>query len=255
MLIWIALFLVVLVISFILAFQSMGSYYERAANFSTEYSLFLIGKPEDLSVKLLGELHDASLKNNLIISFERLFRGQRRALVVFGPTFILRPFSDILGLSELEDYSRKVDADKGVIPAGLLTWEVGIKSSASPSLVIKSLKSYIPPLEENEEFWWQLVIQPAGRHGIMSFQAIIRAVLISTDLKRARDLQKDLLEIGGDVGLTQLPQAHSTQHMLKFYQDRALPQTSLAKFKERGLSLSLSPEEILSLAGILSPSA
>lgn len=247
--------MLILAVSFVLAFRSMGDYYERAANFSASYSLYLIGKPDQLNIEIIGRLHEAMLRQNLIISFERLFRGDKRALVVFGPVLVLQPFMETLGLSELEDYSRRIESGKTETIPFMSAWEVGVKGSAPPEIVINNLRSYIPQLEDNEEFWWQLVMQPAGKMGLMNFQAIIRAVLLVGNQSRAKILQKDLLEIGGEAGLTQLPQAYSTARLVKFYQDRALPQTSLTRFKEKGLSLALTPEEILSLVGILRPTA
>src|SRR3990167_440594 len=123
MLIWAILFLVVMGVSFVLAFRSMSDYREVPAP-SVPFSVFLVGNPQALTLGNLQKLGEAFIKGKFIFSFERLFKGPKRALVVFGPVDVLQPFSQSLGLTEIEDYSRTVT---GKMRAKL--WENGCKTS------------------------------------------------------------------------------------------------------------------------------
>ncbi len=237
MLIWIALFLIVLAISLVLAIQSMADYETRPAHFSTPYTLFLVTKEKELNQDILQDLHRSLLQKGFILSLERLFRGGRRALVLYGPSAILKPLSGRLGLIELEDYSkREIKPGQGVV-----AWEVGRKAQ-DDKLVVGNIFQNIPEFTEEEEFWWQVVTQPTKD----SFKSIIRAVVLAVDQRRASALQNELLQIGKDKGLSLLPQAYSTPQMVKLYQDRSIPVNFFSK-GPKGVILNLQPDELQSL--------
>lgn len=226
MLIWIILFLVVVGVSFVLAFRSMGDYRE-APRPSVPYSVFLIGNPRALTSNTLQNLSEALFRDKLILSFERLFKGSKRALVVFGPAYILQPFSSELGLSEIEDYSRKITGQVGA-------WEIGKKSGHTTAG--HDVSSYIPDLKDDEEFWWQVVLRPGGN---ADFTATVRAVFRGRNRERLTEFEEALSGTGKSGGLTILPQSYLSEQVVKFYQDRSL-----------GERLVLPAEEVVSLLGI-----
>lgn len=236
MFIWIILFLIILAASLILAWRSMTDYYEQSANFSTPYSLYLVGNHQAVNEELLNKLHQESLSRKFVISWERLFKGLKRALVVFGPAVVLKPWEKQLQLVELEDYSQKVKGQ-------LKTWEIGLKRKAGAPL-IDNLISSVPQLAEDEEFWWQLVLQPHDLNNnkeLCQFEGNLRAVLITNDSSRKKELQNNLLKIGVEVGLARLPQEYQPKDLLNLYQKRTLSKKSV---------LYLVSKEILSLLGV-----
>src|SRR5437870_4004856 len=121
MILWLLLFFLTVAISFVLAYQSMRDYQENPGHFKIEYSLFLIRSPEALNINVLKAIEVELSKENLIISLERLFKGTKTALVIFGPKIILQKFSTTLNLLELEEYTKQ--AKDGQISV----WEMGVK--------------------------------------------------------------------------------------------------------------------------------
>src|SRR3989338_11196841 len=100
MILWVVLFVLVVTISFVLAAKSMRDFTE-VAHKGEEYSLFLIRQNTGLNVQLLNSIHDNLLSSGSIISFERLVKGQKSALAVFGPKKLLMSYKDFLNLLEL----------------------------------------------------------------------------------------------------------------------------------------------------------
>lgn len=213
MLTWIILFVIVVFISFVLAFRSMVDYQEKPFNLAIQYSVYLIKNQYGLTEDVLKNLHRDTVKDNFILSFERLLKGDKSALVVFGPKTVLKSFVDILGLVELEEYSKKQ-------PAAFGAWEIGSKST---NLVLENnLKIILPDLKNSEELWWQVVIQPQ-KDKKADFKATIRSVLLAEDQKRVQELQSAISKFDPSTNLVTLPQLYSSAQVLQFYQDRSLP--------------------------------
>lgn len=204
MLIWFLLFFVILAISAVLAFRSMADYREHPTHFTTPYALFLVSHPEIL--------FSSAWPENLIISLERLFKGQRKAWVIYGPAHYLRP-KTALGLVEIEDYSQKSS------PANA-TWEMGTKTALGQSSIDNLMNQALPEIHDDEECWWQVVSQSKKNNNL---QTIIRVSIQTNDVKRAQDLQKTILDAAGKVGLVLIPEVYSSSQILKFYQERSLP--------------------------------
>lgn len=234
MLIWVVLFLVVMGVSFVLAFRSMSDYREVPTS-SVPFSVFLVGDPQALTLGNLQKLGEAFLRENLIFSFERLFKGPKRALVVFGPVGVLQPYLQELKLTEIEDYSRTVTGN-------VKAWEVGKKSPNAP-IGSLDISSRVPTLKEDEEFWWQVVLKPKANQ---QFTATIRAVFKGSDEGRLIKLQEELFNIGKPQDLSVLPQAYPSEQVIKFYQDRSL----LLGPASKKVQLTLLAEEIHSLLGL-----
>lgn len=247
MLIWVALFLVVFLISLVLAFKSLSDYRENPLLAAVPYSVYLIQKPENLKAEVLKDLHTTTSQNKLLVSFERLSRGERKALVVFGPPSIMHSFSTDLGLLELEDYSQKLGEN-------FLAWEVGKKRAESK--IGEDVLSDLPKLDETDQFWWQLVLSPKGKsNNDLNFTVAIRAVLQDGSGKRLQDLKEIFGKIGEKQGLAVLPQSYSSAQIAKFYQQRSMPKAMVGVLASKSdnkheSTLTLSALEILKLLGL-----
>ena len=216
MILVIVLFLLVLLISLLLAYRSMRDFRLTPTKARLDYGLFLIRNPDGLTKDLLDTIHADIAKNNLIFSLERLFRGNESALVIFGPKNILKVF-DNLNLLELEDYTK---GDSLEISA----WEVGLKN---PEVVVKfdPLFENLPQLNTMEQFWWQVNCEPLRANpGENLFSAQIRCVLLTKDLSRQKKLSLELTKLGASI-LSKIPQPFTSQKILEFYKMRSITRT------------------------------
>lgn len=162
--------------------------YHEVPSPKREYSLFLIRQTNNLDEQLLNALlYEQKLENSLI-SFERLIKGNKSALVIFGPKQLLLSHQSTLNLLELEDYT---NIDKRQISV----WDV------------VEIKNF-PILEADEQFWYQLLLWPHKNN----FHLQTRVAIISTDPERRKSLSQ---------GLIKLPKAFSNDQLLDFYQKRS----------------------------------
>jgi len=218
MIVWLFVLAIVLAASFLLALRSMRDYQEIPGE-DEGYSLFLIRKPQEINVEILKQLHDSFLKSGQMLSFERLFKGNKSALVIYGPrslTSVLR----MLDLLELEDYTE-------VSPEQVLAWEMGVRKG-------QAVFEGFPQLRESEHFWWQVLLS-------RSFKPQIRAVVVSLDAQRRQEVSSLIENIAPDQ-LVRLPKGFSNAELLDFYQKRS--------FKKDNGNPHLSPEEVLKLIKI-----
>lgn len=218
MILWVLLFVLVVAISFVLAVKSMRDYQEIPTQTGEQYALFLIRKPQALSKELLSAIHEDLLNSGLIISFERLIKGIKAALVVFGPKKVLAVYKDHLDLLELEDYTN-------VNPEQFAAWEVGIKHPDVPNF---------PTISGDDQIWWQLILS-AGKDKL--FHPHIRVVVVSADAGRRELLKQTLQDLSPDKFI-KLPKDFSDASLLDFYKKRAF---------RKDTSRNLHPEEILKL--------
>lgn len=163
-----------------------------------EYSLFLIRKSSNLTVSLLQSIHDDLIKEGLIVSLERLFKGSESALCIFGPKKILANYSDKLDLMELEDYSTSFHTENTTV------WEIDSQKIENPF-------SGLPQLGPNEQFCWQVLV--SGKH------IQIRAAILANDPKRRKEFVRN-----------KLPRPFSNNVMLKLYHQRSMDQESSREF-------------------------
>lgn len=221
MILWLALFLLVIAISLVLALASMRDFQELP-NSQIKYGLFLIRQPAQFSADILNLIYTQIAQEGLSISLERLFKGKKSTLVIFGPKKVLETLGK-LDLLELEDY---VGPERGDVSA----WEVGVKSNKDNSPIKRFFKD-LPPLDVEEEFWWQIVLGP-------SFQSQIRAVIVSPNLQRRGDLSQNIqrLPLGR---LTKIPKPFTKNQFLDFYQRRSL--------NHDPHNPNLTPQEVLEL--------
>lgn len=242
--IWIILFLIVLLVSFLLALKSMSDYRDRPNNFGQPYSLYLIQNPQALTEPVMDQLYQASLKDGLILSLERLYKGSQTVLVVYGPIVIMKPFYNPLGLLELEEYSHKVDLDKEEV----LAWEMGLKGLSEVTPPKPKSKVELLDLENHEQCWWQITFRPVVASKDSGFESVIRAVVVTGTKTRALEAQQELLKIGAGLGLALIPQAFSKTQLLDFYKSRSLP-TNLVNI-QRGETSLLNSKQLLGILNI-----
>lgn len=169
MIFWVILFLLVIAISFTLALRSMRDYQEIPQKSKVEYGLFLIRQTANFHPRFLDNLHKEMTEKGLLISLERLFKGKKAVLTIFGPREFLEKFKPELDLLELEDYTPNIDSKN------ISIWEVD---------GVDNVFSYLPQLGENDQFFWQVVLNPhEGKAGYFKIQ--IRAALYPVEVLRS----------------------------------------------------------------------
>lgn len=207
MTLWVILFLLIVAISFILAIRSMKDYQEVPQKLKQEYGLFLIRRTNNFNAQVLDAILKLITAEGLIVSIERLFKGNETTLTVFGPKTQLNKFSAELGLLELEDYAADLETKD------ISVWELGVKVpfKFNPDS-LDNVFDNLPALDPNDRFFWQVVL---GRG-----QTQIRA---ATSSKNAPIFHN--LRLGE---LIKIPQPFSAEQMLSFYKLRSLSKDSQA---------------------------
>ncbi len=262
MIIWLFLFLVIVVISFILAYRSMQGYQEDVL--TPQNGIFLVREIEALDSNVLKNLHQRLLKGEVTISLERLFKGSKQAYIMVCPKEIVNEFPE-LELLELEDFA--TDPDKATI------WEVGTKDQIKLHLdfenQIKGLAAGMPELQENEQFWIQFLLLPKkgklwpklGKGGPLQslgllsnvpsevrqaaenptvkdyifskgeeavFQAQIRAVVVADSEERRQELSDQLVRLSGGI-LIKVPRPLTGSQIFGFYKSRTFLTPDVSK--------------------------
>jgi hypothetical protein len=211
MLIWILLFVAIAGTSFLLALRSMKSYREKPSYFTTAYALYLLQKPQNLSDDLLERIGSFNADEKLMLSFERLFKGGRSALVVFGPLNNLNQYRDELGLLELEEYSEKVQGEFKII-------EFGLKPNSASSISEFHLNKDDLQLTDSEQIWCQLV----ARYQVgVGFRVILRVIIQCQNPLRLNELHHIIVQDYSKANLVPLPKPISSGKLIKHYQERA----------------------------------
>lgn len=222
--IWIILFAVIILISFILALRSMRDYHEIPIHSKTAYSLYLIKNEANLTEDLLTRINSIINQKRLVVSFERLCKGSKKALVVYGPVPILKTFFEELNLMELEDYTFNDNEGQSK-----LCWEISSKNfQGHPEKSVGFYKA-LENLDNGDQFWWQLVLQPLCEKKGLSpmFKAMIRAVVITDSDEKNQKIKQAVDRIIKESELLVLPQIYSSKQVFEFYQQRSLSQTLL----------------------------
>lgn len=219
MILWLILFLLIVGVSFILAFRSMKDYQEIPQASKVEYGLFLIrqtGRFDTHTLDLLGRL---ILDEGLIISLERLFKGKQVALTIYGPKKIMDKFTQDLNLLELEDYMQDV------VSQDISIWELGVRDSKKLDFSgANNIFQNLSGLGNEDQFFWQIMLS-AKKGDSLSFQTQIRAVIYTKDTLRRKQLASALENV--KVGeLTKIPKPFSGEQMMNFYKLRSLGKDS-----------------------------
>lgn len=206
MILFLALLVLIVLISASLAYLSMGDFPRSPEDLKSDNSLFLIRNFSKFTPKLFLSLHQELSRKGLIVSLERLFKGSQSALVIYGSKELLKSFSQPLDLLELEDYANvKIDTS---------AWEFALRDPMLPKK--DSLFSNFPKLENNEQVWYQMVLEAQKDN---RFRTQIRVVVATVDKTRRATLFKAL---GGSKHFTKIAQPLSSQQILEFYQKRSM---------------------------------
>lgn len=220
MFLWLVLFLLVVGISFILAFRSMKDYQEIPQKSKAEYGLFLIRQTENFDVTILDSIGKLMLSEGHVISIERLFKGSQAALTIFGPKRILGGYIGELNLLELEDYASDL-SDKDVS-----IWELGIKNTGKFNPInLNNIFKDLPTLGDNDQFFWQVVTGAREGKEDLSFQTQIRAAFYTEDPVSRKTLLP-LLQNLKFSELIKIPKPFSSEQMMIFFKLRSLSQDS-----------------------------
>jgi hypothetical protein len=217
MIIWILLFLAVSIISFLLTLRSMRHYRERPDNLKVEYSVYLVQNLNQLTTTTLESLCQKITDKQLIISFEKLSKGNKLALVIYGPKVVLGGFTAELGLIELEDYSTKLQHF-------VSCWEIGDKPSSERKYAHENFSLKLENSSEHEQLWWQIVVQPEKDKsgGNLKLRSSMRILMQSPNQHQLNSFNHQVLTDLENVGLSFLPQVYSIHQLVRFYRDRAL---------------------------------
>lgn len=223
MILWLVFFLLIIAISFILAFQSMKDFHEVSPETPPDYGLFLVRQIKNLDTKLLDSIRQLMLAEKEILSLERLFKGRQTAVTIFGPKNILARFQSELDILELEDYTLKFK------DGSVSVWEMGARDSKLNSVPADQIFSNLPQLREEEQFFWQVILNKS--------QVQIRAAVSSNDpMRKKMFTSAQNLNTGG---LYKIPKPLSNEQMIELYKAR-----SMGKANE---GLNLDSEGIISL--------
>ncbi len=220
MLLWVILFLLIVAISFVLAFLSMRDYQETPQSSKEEYGLFLIRKIENFNAQTLDFIQRFILEKDLIVSIERLFKGKQAALTIYGPKKILEQLAGNLNLLELEDYALDINWENALV------WEVGVKNAqkVNPGNLNNIFQNF-PPLAEEDQFFWQVILCAKKGGKDLSFQTQIRAAVSSNNPARKKDLAH-LLQTFSLGDLVKVPKPFSQEQITNFYKLRSLGKDS-----------------------------
>lgn len=229
--IWIALFLIIILVSAVLAFRSMKDYEEFPESLSLN-APFFVGDPQNFTEGSLKKLHKAFVKGKQFFSIERLNKGRERALVIFGPKDIAEILPE-LNLIEIEDYlvdtnileydntSKKVNVNQTI------TWVIEPKvNDKKPIHVNGGIRNL--GLGENQKFFIQIVSIPEENKSPEGFQSTIRVMVVDNDPMEKIVLAK------------KLKQSWETDTGLNMREDNFPEQKKFESFKQR----SLVPREV-----------
>ena len=236
MIIAFVLFVLVVGVSLVLAFLSMKDF-EEIPKSKSYYGVFLIRNIKNLTTEVLEEIRLKSARASEIVSFERLFKGEKSALVIFAPKHLIN-YYPLLDTLELEDYT---SAYKDSLTQA---WEISISDADE---IIGSN----PPLLENEQFWWQISLKGEGE-GFGSkflsfvfgqkkkevFKAQIRAVFLTSSGERMKILT-DWMKNLSKGHVLKLPSIYASTQILE--------DVKLRNLRPYQGSLYLKPSEVLRL--------
>ncbi len=195
----------------------MRDFQETPRHLSQDYSLFLIRNLGALNSKLLEQLHSTLLKKSAVVSLERLTKGRLVALTIYGPKLLLQPFQQELNLLELEDYTKKYSSEN------LVVFEVIRKNQPVEGEIFTDL----PKLNDDEQFWWQLILQPKTVQRKKIFSGQIRVGLIISSNK---ELSSQFESMNGG-NLLKVPRPYSQEAMQELLRSRTFNFTHAQKFE------------------------
>jgi hypothetical protein len=240
--IWIILFIIVIVISFILAYRSMKDFKEIPITPNLEYGLFLVKNTALFNLAYLSRIHKFITEQKSIISFERLLKGEESVLVIFGPKNILTSFPE-LELMELEDFLLPVSSPQNfddpnkVSVNQTMGFQISSKQDPKKSLIVAPdfLKNL--SLGENQRLFWQVVV--SGLKEDSNFQVTLRALVNEPNAGTRAELAKKIsAHIVEKTELNLSQRDETTSKVFDDFKKRALVPSEVAKFNVTSDELS-----------------
>lgn len=173
MIFYLIFILLIIAASIFLAYISMREIYDFPEGGNVN-GLFLVRNPRAFNQVSLNYLQKAIKKKNQILSVERLYKGHKSALAIFGPRKILEPLKE-LDLVELEDYTK-------ISKRQVNAWEI----KKTPPIAGRL------NLSEEEQVWLQYVLQAKD----LGFKLQMRVVHLTRGTKRSNSEKvfKDFVE-------------------------------------------------------------
>lgn len=212
MTLWFVIVIIVLAVSFFLAMRSMSNYQYTPKTSSRSSSLFLIQAENVLTAEIMDQLY-GQLRATEIISLERLFKGSKRALVIYGPEEVIKQFLNTLQPLELEDYT-SLSVQTGLTQ---FAWVLTAKQGGGNKFDTTSIS--MPDLNTNEQIWFQIVTQ---KRSDVHQNAILRLV-VSCEENRKTLLMDEVVKIINQAGIIRVPTALSHETVMTHFKDRAMP--------------------------------
>ncbi len=237
-LIWLGLFFLILVISFLLATRSMKNFQEIPLK-HLEYSLYLIQSSEYLNPDIIKRIHNLALMLESVISFEKLSKGQQTVTAIYAPRQFEREFPE-LNLLELEDYI-SIEPDptgRKIVKDTTLPWVIAPKNSKKEVASEGSFFEQIT-LSDMQHFFWQIVVSPIKQSN--DFQVTIRAMVSEKDPATRVELAKKIDSlINHTTGLIKESRQQSSGIIFDSFAKRTIIPKEVMKFE-------LNAKEILKL--------
>lgn len=246
LMIWVIAFFIIILISSVLAYRSMRDYEEFPESGSLN-SVFFIAKAQIFTAEILKKIHEILLRSNQFFSLEKLYKGEEKVLVLYGPKELSGYFPQ-LNMVELEDYvsdnglkgDLRNSQSKKVSPDEILTWYIEPKRNSKTPLQDKGGLEDLK-IGEDQKIFIQAVLSPQSNGGEQMFQATLRIMVADSDsIARVNLAKKVELAFSQSTGLLKHNDEFSEAKKFDSYKMRTLIPKEVEPFP-------LSVEEILAI--------
>ncbi len=235
MLIWIIIFVIIILISSVLAYRSMKDY-EEVPDDSVLMSVFYIRSPENFNAEILRKIYEFLYPRREFFSIEKLYKGKEKALVLYGPRDLTNLLPE-LNLFELEDYlvgegesylgedmDKKVDVNRSV------TWLVEPKNNSKRQINPGSGLSDIT-VGESQNIFIQAVCFPEKENSEPVFQTTWRIMVADKDaIERVSLAKKAEASFRAATGLNKSSDPYPESKKFESFKQRSLVPKEVAPF-------------------------
>lgn len=243
--IYLSLFFIVIAVSFFLSLRSMSSFQQTPSKDHT-YALFLVRNLKALNLETIEKLYKMSLNSKSIFSLEALFKGNQAVLAIYAPESFVAELSE-LELLEIENYldsENSTLATNKTIINDVYGWVIAPKNNPKKLLNISQDFLRMIQLDENQKFFWQLVLLSL-KNSTNEFQSTIRVMIVESDPIKRVELAKTIdKEIETHTGLVKNPKSAQASSIFESYKKRTLIPKEVTPFV-------LKKEEVFDLLGKL----
>ncbi len=220
--IWLLVLVIIFLISFFLAWASLRDFHEFPKS-SHDYASFWIQNPPALTPELIDKIHALSLEKEYIVSFEKIWRKDSEALVIYAPRALINQIPQLSPI-EIEEYPAKININQ------TQTLELSPKSNQSLELNLPQHLSGFLKLVADEGFLWQVTARP-HQDSQHSFQVTIRTGVAAKEPKRRVDMIKILTDkLSEYTSLTKHQKKKSSLAVYELYKKRGFKPKEVGKF-------------------------